>query len=50
MASFALHVHEIAANVRKAMSINVPTGYQDETGFHVGVEPAAKEVKWPPVW
>jgi hypothetical protein len=24
-------------------------GYQDESGFHCGTEPASKEIKWPSV-
>jgi hypothetical protein len=39
----------IVARMRKAVRIEIPTGYQDETGFHFGVNPAEKEVKWPPV-
>jgi hypothetical protein len=49
MVSFAFHLHEIAAKLRKAIRIEVPIGYQDETGFHTGVAPAEKEIKWPPV-
>jgi len=48
--SFGLHLHEIAARLRKAVTFEIPTGYQDETGFHMGVKPAEKDVKWPPVW
>lgn len=48
MASFGLHLHELIAKVGHAFEI--PTGYQDEKGFHTGAEPAQKEVKWPPVW
>ena len=47
---FGLHLHEIVAKLRKAVSLEIPTGYQDETGFHMGVKPAEKETKWPPVW
>jgi hypothetical protein len=42
-------MHEIVAKLRKAIRIEIPTGYQDETGFHMGVQPAKKEIKWPPV-
>jgi hypothetical protein len=49
MVSFAFHLHEIAAKLRKAIRIEVPIGYQDETGFHTGVVTAEKEIKWPPV-
>ena len=37
----------IIAKLRKAIRIEIPIGYQDETGFHMGVKPAEKEVKWP---
>ena len=45
-----MHLHEIAAKLRRAIRFEVPTGYQDETGFHMGVKPVEKEIKWPPVW
>jgi hypothetical protein len=32
------------------ISINVPVGYQDETGFHTGVKSAQKATKWPTPW
>jgi hypothetical protein len=48
--SFGLHLHEIVAKLRNAIKIEIPTGYQDETGFHMGAKPVEKEVKWPPVW
>ncbi len=40
----------IIAKVRNSVRFEIPTGYQDETGFHMGVKPAEKEIKWPPVW
>ena len=40
----------IIAKMRKAVRIEIPIGYQDETGFHYGTKPAEKEAKWPPVW
>jgi phage protein D len=40
---------EIVAKLRKAIRIEIPIGYQDETGFHMGVKPAEKEIKWPPI-
>ena len=49
-ASFGLHLHEIVAKLRNALKIEIPTGYQDETGFHMGTKPADEEVKWPSVW
>jgi hypothetical protein len=42
--------HGIVAKLRNAIRIEIPTGYQDETGFHRGVKPVEKEVKWPSVW
>ncbi len=38
------------AKLRNAVSIEIPVGYQDETGFHTGVKSAVKEVKWPSTW
>jgi hypothetical protein len=35
----------IVEKLRKAIRIEIPIGYQDEAGFHLGVEPAEKEVK-----
>jgi len=29
--------------------MNKPIGHQDETGFQMGLKPAEKEIKWPPV-
>jgi hypothetical protein len=43
--SFGLYLHEFIAKLRNAIRIEIPTGYQDETGFHLGVQPAPKEVK-----
>jgi hypothetical protein len=50
IASFGLIFHGIVAKLRNAVRIDIPIGYQDETGFHMGVKPAQKEVQWPPVW
>jgi len=36
----------IIAKLREAMDKKVPIGYQDENGFHLGVEPAAKSDDW----
>lgn len=36
----------ILAKVRAAMEKQVPVGYQDENGFHMGVEPARKSSDW----
>lgn len=40
----------ILARMRNVVRIDIPVAYQDETGFHYGVKPAEKEMKWPPVW
>jgi hypothetical protein len=50
MDSFGLHLHEMAAKLKRSIRFEVPTGYQDETGFHMGVKPQGQGIKWPPVW
>jgi hypothetical protein len=35
----------IVAKLRKAVRIEIPIGYQDETGFHLGVKQAKNQVK-----
>ena len=40
----------IIARLKNAVKIEIPTGYQDETGFHVGVKAADKDIKWPATW
>jgi len=40
----------IIAKLRNAVKFEIPTGYQDETGFHAGVKTAGKEIKWPSTW
>ena len=35
-------VNGIVAKLWKAIRIEIPIGYQDETGFHMGVKPAEK--------
>ena len=40
----------IMTKVRAMFHARVPLGYQDENGFHVGVDNAKKEAGWPPVW
>ena len=42
---FALQLHYFIARLRNAMKI--PAGYQDESGFHYGVQPA-KNDRQPP--
>jgi len=41
--SFGLHLHEIIAKF--GQSFEIPTGYQDENGFHFGAEPSKKGAK-----
>jgi hypothetical protein len=48
--SAGLHLQGIITKLRNAVRIEIPTGYQDEAGFHMGVKPAGKEAKWPSVW
>ena len=48
--SLGLHIHEITAKRRDAKKIELPTGYQNETGFHLGVKLDEKKVKGPPEW
>jgi len=31
------------ARLKKAMTIEIPDGYQDERGFHFGVKPVASQ-------
>jgi hypothetical protein len=40
----------VVTRLRIAVKLDIPVGYQDETGFHLGVKPAEYEIKWPPVW
>lgn len=49
-AAFGLTIDRMIAKVRSLARIKIPIGYQDETGFQLGVKPAEKEIKWPPVW
>jgi hypothetical protein len=50
LTAFGLTFDRMIAKVRCLVRIEIPTGYQDETGFQLGVKPAEKEIKWPPVW
>ena len=34
--------HQSVARLKNVIKIEIPDGYQDEQGFHFGVEPAAK--------
>jgi hypothetical protein len=41
------HIRQFVAKLKGMFEI--PTGYQDESGFHLGAAPARKEIQWPPV-
>jgi hypothetical protein len=36
----------IIAKLLNAVKMQIPTGYQDETGFHYGVQRAEENDKW----
>jgi hypothetical protein len=36
--------------LKNAIKLDIPVGYQDETGFHTGVKADEKERKWPATW
>ncbi len=40
----------IITKLLNAVKMQIPTGYQDETGFHTGVKCAEKSDKWPSTW
>jgi len=42
---FSAPVRKIGAKLMNLMK--VPFGYQDETGFHYGQEPALNRIQWP---
>ena len=44
-----LIVHAITAKFHAAMENLAPVGYQDETGFHLGVKRSSQDEKWPTV-
>jgi hypothetical protein len=39
----------LMARVRNRMSLWIPEGYQDETGFHFGSDPRNHTTTWPPM-
>ena len=43
-----LRLARAVATLRGAFKIEAPVGYQDENGFHFGVQPAEKKINWPP--
>jgi hypothetical protein len=40
----------IVARVIAKLKVEVPVGYQDENGFHVGDGHTESKVSWPPFW
>ena len=38
------------AKLKNAATVNIPVGYQDESGFYKGVKTDADEIKWPATW
>jgi hypothetical protein len=40
----------LLAKLRNVVKINVPVGYQDESGFHTGVKRSEKQAQWPAHW
>jgi len=40
----------IAAKAMAKLKVEVPVGYQDENGFHVGLGHTESKVNWPPFW
>ena len=40
----------LVARLKNAINLQIPVGYQDETGFHTGVKAESKENKWPTTW
>lgn len=40
----------IIARIKNAVKLEIPIGYQDETGFHTGVKAAEQDCKWPTTW
>jgi hypothetical protein len=43
---FKSHLREIVTALKR--TVEIPAGYQDENGFHLGAEPAQNEIQWPP--
>ncbi|HXI71739.1 MAG TPA: hypothetical protein VNN22_15395 [Verrucomicrobiae bacterium] len=48
--AFMLPLAAIVAAIISKLKVQVPVGYQDESGFHIGQDRAANKVSWPPFW
>ena len=40
----------VAAKAIAKFRVEIPVGYQDENGFHVGASRAESKANWPPFW
>ena len=40
----------VVAKLKNAVTIKIPVGYQDESGFHTGVKTDGDDIKWPATW
>ena len=40
----------MVAKLRNVVKLEIPVGYQDESGFHTGVKAGGKAIKWPTTW
>jgi hypothetical protein len=40
----------VVARIIAKLKMEVPVGYQDESGFHVGTGRSESKVSWPPFW
>lgn len=38
------------AQLKNMVKLDIPVGYQDETGFHTGAKADEKEIQWPTTW
>jgi hypothetical protein len=48
--SSGFSVAGLFARLKSAVKFEIPTGYQDETGFHMGVKAEEDKIKWPATW
>ena len=48
--SIMLPLAAMVAVLINKLKVEVPVGYQDENGFHVGKSRSENKVNWPPFW